>query len=504
MARRERFFSKWKEDHSRFKYSLVKSKGSVTTDNVYFFPTMCDLNRFYSFKRIMSLRVMRCLARKRLMLFRECLRRWKLSVSDYSEENIINTHFLELAIDLTSDSVAAFATNEIEYLKRFTEDVSRMHRSRRQQYARLIESGGGGGPADANNEHEDIASLPLKLPPIRPFPNENVADAPLDDVDRHTARNRSRSPPHDSSLPLISAAHRPFVDMDDIPSYFPAEGISDLPPLPEIVDPGTADGRLKISRSRRVDYCGYNVTMRGPTDNSFWVLPSRVACGSIPLGLGCTSEGHAPVLSISALMLAGVDFFISLLEEEEERRYEDQYFEKLLSECVTYGRSPPERLSVSESMKSAFMKAGYSANEIVVQSTLYIEKQKAKLDAIPDYGKSDPRLEKVLKEKMRYKARIAVANDRIAKAKAQLKKIPKKVDWLRMPASVLSAPDPSVMLIYSWEIERKLREGRNLYLYSKDGHGRCGMFGALLLGRLYGLHPYEVPYYSMLNVNLSA
>ena len=85
-----------------------------------------------------------------------------------------------------------------------------------------------------------------------------------------------------------------------------------------------------------------------------------------------------------------------------------------------------------------------------------------------------------------------MATDRIDKAKAQLKRIPKKVDFIRMPTSSVSAPSASQLLAYMWELEKKLREGRNMYLYSKDGHGRVGMFGAILFGRLYSLHPYEV------------
>jgi len=65
-------------------------------------------------------------------------------------------------------------------------------------------------------------------------------------------------------------------------------------------------------------------------------------------------------------------------------------------------------MSVSDAMKTAFMKAGYSANEIVVDNTLMIEKQKAKIASLPEYGKSDPRLPKVEKERQRFKARIKV------------------------------------------------------------------------------------------------
>jgi hypothetical protein len=143
-------------------------------------------------------------------------------------------------------------------------------------------------------------------------------------------------------------------------------------------------------------------------------------------------------------------------------------------------------------MKSAFMKAGYSANEIIVDNTNIISKQTAKLAAIPDYGKTDPRFPGALKVKMRYKARIKLANDCMIKAKAQIKLLPLSVEWDRIAVNSEMAPSLNQILPKIWELEKKLREGKNIYLYSRDGHGRVGMMGAILLGRLYGLHSYEV------------
>ena len=41
-----------------------------------------------------------------------------------------------------------------------------------------------------------------------------------------------------------------------------------------------------------------------------------------------------------------------------------------------------------------------------------------------------------------------------------------------------------------WELERRLGEGQNLFLYSHDGHGRVGMVAGCLVGRLYGFRGY--------------
>ena len=37
-----------------------------------------------------------------------------------------------------------------------------------------------------------------------------------------------------------------------------------------------------------------------------------------------------------------------------------------------------------------------------------------------------------------------------------------------------------------------LRDGGSMYIFSMHGHGRVGIIGGCLLGRLYGLHANEV------------
>ena len=472
--RRQRYYGQWKELHCQFNYSHAKTTPySVTTNNIFFFDTVADLNRFCEFKRRMQVRVMRFLSRKRLLLFKESFQRWKGSIVDFSEENIVSSHINEVAVDLDSASADKFSLEPTLFLERFTAATTvdyfkRMASSRSRVGVRGAEE----------DEYNDLTTLPLRLPDI--IQKQEFAGSIL--LDTTSSRPASKSSQKSPTLPSL---------VNELPTYFPAESIAKLPPLLEIYDPKTAEGRITVRKDRRVGYCNYYVYHRGPTDSSFWIIPGRLACGPIPLGKGCTTEGRIPVPSVSALMLAGIDIFISLMEEEEELQYEKEFFAKLDRETQQLGQEIA-RVSVSEAMKTAFMRAGYSASEIILDNSLIIEKQNAKLAAIPEYGKTDPRREKVQREKLRYKARIKLANDRIDKAKAQLNRIPKQVDWRRMPTAATLTPDRSEMLLNIWDIEKLLKGGKNVYLYSRDGHGRVGMYGAILMGRLYGLHPYEV------------
>lgn len=492
IIRKKKNFQKWHELHSRFNYSLSKTTPySVTINNVFFFDTHLDLNRFCEFKRRMEVRVMRLLSRRRLQLFAQCIQRWKASTSEFDEQNMVSSHINESAIDLDSASAAKYPLEATRFLQRFNEATEKEHTKRVAKYRHKAES------QSEDNSYEDLVSLPLRLPEIPQLPSTDIAAVDPVIIDSSLSsppRSPSALPPDNSpQLPLIvHPSSRPSSSSSmNIPSYFPAEAIPSLPPLVEIYDPRTAEGRLTIGRDRRVNYCNYHLTMRGPTDNSFWIVPGRLACGSIPLGNGCTTESRLPVSSISALMMAGVDCYVSLMEEKEELNYEEEFFAKLETETHRLGQKIA-RCSVAEAMKTAFMKTGYSASEIIVDNTLIIEKQRVKLAALPDYNKSDPRMQKILKEKLRYQARIKLANDRIDKAKAQLKRVPKKVDWFRLSTPAKFALSESEMLLNLWDIEKLLKDGRNVYLYSKEGHGRVCMYGALLLGRFYSLHPYEV------------
>jgi len=301
----------------------------------------------------MQLRVQRFLTRKRIWLFNESFRRWKAAIVNYSEANMINSHFNDTAVDMDSNLTAYYANSGFEtsqFLRHFTEESEADFLKKTSRY--LIPKG-----QQANDgEDNDLLSLPLKLPEIPPIMRSYTSlnstqllstreEIELDELNlnsKPTPSSRPVSPnvtatflpQNQLTLPLISSpSSRPNTSSQPpLPSYFPSEGITNLPNLPEMYQPSTAEGRLTIQRSRRVGYCGFNLAMRGPTDNSFWIIPNRVACGSIPLGNGCTTEGRVPVSSISALMLAGIDFFVSLMEEAEEIQCEEEHFQQVLKE----------------------------------------------------------------------------------------------------------------------------------------------------------------------------
>lgn len=338
-----------------------------------------------------------------------------------------------------------------------------------------------------------------------------------------------------------------------VPSYFPSEGIN-LPLLPQIYIPHTAEGRLHLKNERRLDNCRFRDHMVGPTYDSNWIIPGVLCMGSMPWGAAEVSNtdypvapvmSHLsvsmksmkgsksmkigagdvqtmspsakfgitydrtlstsalntstnatdrelvaknkfktdrwrppPVTSVSALLLNKVDYFVSLMDEDEEMAIE--------TACAVP--------SVESCIQNALVNANAAVMTIISQCTEIIARQTKRLDDIPRYGKTDPRQHAAYREMLRCKARISLATDNMNKAKLQIKNLAPHADFMRIPLRIDGLITLNELLPKIWQIEELLQQGRTVYVYSRDGHGRAGLVAGTILGRLYNLHPYEALY----------
>lgn len=94
-------------------------------------------------------------------------------------------------------------------------------------------------------------------------------------------------------------------------------------------------------------------------------------------------------------------------------------------------------------------------------------------------------------EKVRLIAKKWLLQDDVKTAKEELERVTHKPNWDNYPFVHNEAPLYEKMISVLWDIEQRLYNGENIYLYSKEGKGRSGMVCALVLGRLYGLSPTE-------------
>ena len=122
---------------------------------------------------------------------------------------------------------------------------------------------------------------------------------------------------------VLSAENEPNPTILDpnLPPAHPSVGIN-LPKLPKLYEPNTAETRLTSGGQSRLKYYGFSGCTEGPTDASCWVSPGLIAMGSIPFG---AARKNSSLDSVSGVMLAGVGTFVSLLGGEEEKEIEVVY-----------------------------------------------------------------------------------------------------------------------------------------------------------------------------------
>ena len=84
------------------------------------------------------------------------------------------------------------------------------------------------------------------------------------------------------------------------------------------------------------------------------------------------------------------------------------------------------------------------------------------------------------------KAKVRIAEETIERNQAVYSSL-KPLDFLRFPMQQNRTAPAKTLRKWLETIENRLRNGENLYLFSKHGHGRPGVLAACLIGRLYGL-----------------
>lgn len=477
--------------HGKYRYSDATNPLAKTTNKVIYFETIHELNKYSAFLRLCMLKIIKLLNRKRIILLQASVLKWKSGMAKFLESDIKVSHFHHECID---EFDSATTLNAVDFVKSECEKIA-VEFQKKQKMLNLM----------ANEYSYDTAScLPLRLPE-----KEEYFAALGDDAENTLTNDITRN----------------FLDLNihSVPSYTTSDGMVNLPSLPQIFIPNTADDRKNLKTERRLNYCFFKDKMEGPTFDSNWVIPQVVLMGSIPWSSYDESNTVFPskklkarpldeliantalsnqsyrvqdrasdnkrtrssktskekVSAISMLLLSGIDVFVSLMEEEEESLLE------------TNADIDHITLRIDEALKNALV----AVEKILRHCREVINKQQSQINAIPPYSKSDPRYAGAYREQLRCKARIQVATDNMNKAKSQIKNLAPAVKWIRVPMkSDGTGINSDGIILIIWKLEELIRQGRKLYIYSAEGHGRAGMISGILLGRIYNLHPYETLY----------
>lgn len=443
---------RWQAVHDQFGYTSRTDPCAVTMDKKIYFRTLTDLNRYAAFLIKVISKCAKFLERKRMLLLRKSIKKWAISCGFLSEGNIKASHILGYAEDSPS-----------------TEDMSpsalqQLFASKAESTAKFFKVG---ATMDLVQEvvSSDVYSKMKQL-------EDSTGEFSYDNVFSQGC-GFGVGAGHRTVVKGESEATPTILD-PNIPPTHPSVGIT-VPKLPKLYEPSTADERLTVG-SDRLKYFGFRACAEGPSDASCWIIPGLLCMGGVPYG---PARKNSSLESVAAIMLAGMGTFVSLLGEEEETQ-------DMLRKN--------EKQSIYDKMKASFVKSKLSVSTVIQENEEVVEKYQKELVNLPYLPKDDTRYAKYKRERIRCNAKIQIAFDNISKTKRQLNKYPKQYELLRIPLSSSSAPTVHQLLVIMWELERRLRAGECLFVYSRDGHGRAGMICGALLGRLTGLTAREALY----------
>ena len=199
--------------------------------------------------------------------------------------------------------------------------------------------------------------------------------------------------------------------------------------------------------------------------------------GGVPYGL---TGRRSAVSCVTEIMLSGVNLFVSLMSKEEEVA-----LQKMRSDSKT---------SIEKLIFSDHRKARYLIGSTIADTKVLLFDHRGALDALNEIEITAENDVTLAQRKMRLVGRIKVLNDRLKKGEQQQKKLPQKVEWVRIPMGYSVVQVVNDLLPALWELERRIALGARMFLYSRDMHGRVGLLAGCLLGRMYGLTPASALY----------
>lgn len=512
-------YQKWLKLHKKFHFVPKETPNCVTYDHQKYFATSRDANKYAEISRRCVSKIVKHLNSERLKMLREACRRWRSVITEFNEKNLKISH-----IEQWADGV--FAANE-----QLTVEDEQMEAWLAHRKLSVL---GVQGVGTDSLQYDNVASMPMALTrtkPVAPETRSHLRLSPSNDLailrptssessvvaeegsggDRQESSSAaaavgaiamaatsdqaqvastdptiSGDPEADLNEGLFPTNQSLFsadsiIDIDEdfeFPPWNPSQGI-DLPVLPRVAVASTASARLALSCSKedRLQQNEFRAKCEGPTDDTAWIIPGRLAMGCMPTDQNKPRK-KSELTRQAAWLLAGLSTFISLMEDEEEKKVEQ-----------TIGIDPLEVC-----LKSAYSEARNACNNLFIECKHVIYEENIIIRRLPALSKSHHEYQNMYQKRVRSLGRIRRAEDGIKRAKAQLATIPRRYDWSRMPLNAHTEPSIHEFLPMLWEIERRLAKGESILLYSKDGHGRVGYVCAALIGRLYALSTYEALY----------
>ncbi|RHZ18793.1 hypothetical protein DYB37_007210 [Aphanomyces astaci] len=309
---------------------------------------------------------------------------------------------------------------------------------------------------------------------------------------------------------VVDALHEPLPPREA--PWHPAWGVR-LLKLPRAYAHMKPDGSLAVDDITK--YKQFRLNHGGPTASSYWIVRGIITCcqdhnqhtnvdawlldrillGTYPSGQAFPDKrGQQRVAArsdaITCMLLEQLGTFVCLLEEAEVRaveasltsddlpRLDDPSIMRKVSPTL-----PPFAFTAMLHLRHAKLRA--ELEHAVVAAEKYVVMATKTLEQVQQRG---PEVEGFVMDLSVKKK--APAENNLTQARANLKQL-QPLHILHIPIARNQTPTEHDLRRHLQHLEGRLRDGQNLYLFSRDGRGRTGLFGALLLGRLYGLSPIQ-------------
>lgn len=487
--------------HNQFRRATADDPAAVSFDNQKYFATYADVNRYSHFLRIVCNRVSKFLNRKRRTLLRKTVVVWRSAIYDFCEQTMQNNHINE---DLIAQDLQETIRNG------FDKTFSEVKESIVEHHRQIMED----PKAFDGMQHDKISALPLRTAELSPYFCAGEMTVPP-----FSPGNDGNDDLTEASTPTIDALDSKR-QWGKIPMYDPAADVDFLPPLLPISRPKTFRDRLYYDisltqKALRGDADSSVVALssagstqgedawkhasQGPTSDSFWLIPNILIVGQAPFGVAerkhmmvvsngvrrpCESvdnEATGPVegmkgntsdriddgrvtksskaialTAISALLLQGVNTFVSLLTADEERLLEELY------------QTEPIQVQIEQALTATRA----NANDVICYNQEAIAKQERIIAEMPYYGKTDPRYPAAHRQRMRCEARMELAKSNIARIKRQITKLPERISWTRLTHLAERKQKCTIddLLPSVWQIEEFIRQHKCCYIYSYGVH----------------------------------
>jgi hypothetical protein len=247
-----------------------------------------------------------------------------------------------------------------------------------------------------------------------------------------------------------------------------------LTPLPPMFCKYSPNGALVVEDFPKFN--SFRSRQGGPTDTSAWLIPGQLLFGCYPDGKA-RMKGRQPQHSdsLAQILMTGTGSFVNLREEEEERAFESRKGDHLAGQ------------DIAEKLRRRFMLMQSQLMGAVKKCQLIVQQENIEVANMPRYVETDSRYKEAMLKYHEAVAKQGLAIKHLEKAKADLNHFAKEFVFERFPIKEgCSCSDNDSLVSFCENIEQRLRDGERIYIFDRLGHGRVGLLGAILLGRIYG------------------